>query len=471
MQHNAEEESVKPKPKIEAFFHDVWNHWMFKARYFIIFFTVVWIGIALWRTLLFKPANDAFKLMPDDHWLTELQDSLTEDYHTGANDNTIQVSFLYGVTGVDQSKVGRWDASDLGTIVWDDNFDMSSTTAQLRLLDICADLRTSSLVKDSKVTCWVEDFLNAQNGGSPVSQANFYTELETYLATTNGANQYNGNQIGYVDGRLFFMRIMAVAAAEPGTGYETLYPVYEDWEALKDRYNSNSPNGINNAIQTAMNHWAFLITQQELVRGAISGSAISLSFAFAVLLLSTMNIVTATFSISCIGLIMLSAIATMEIIGWTLGVIESIAIVILIGFSVDYVVHFANHYVESIYDDRYRRVQESLGHIGISIISGAITTLGSSAIVFFATVLFFEKFGILVTFTILFSLFFSLVLFSAINHIMGPQGNFGNMKYHVVTPALKKIKELWKKCRNKEDIEDAKEPNTNQMDHKIVPNK
>lgn len=41
--------------------------------------------------------------------------------------------------------------------------------------------------------------------------------------------------------------------------------------------------------------------------------------------------------------------------GWEFGVAESITVVILIGFSVDYVVHLANHYVESSYDDKFTR--------------------------------------------------------------------------------------------------------------------
>lgn len=45
----------------------------------------------------------------------------------------------------------------------------------------------------------------------------------------------------------------------------------------------------------------------------------------------------------------------MEISGWSLGITESIAVVILIGMSVDYVVHLANHYVESSFDDKYSR--------------------------------------------------------------------------------------------------------------------
>lgn len=39
-----------------------------------------------------------------------------------------------------------------------------------------------------------------------------------------------------------------------------------------------------------------------------------------------------------------------------MGIAESITIVILIGFSVDYVVHLANHYVESSYSDRNTRM-------------------------------------------------------------------------------------------------------------------
>mmetsp|Transcript_2984 Transcript_2984/g.2749 ORF Transcript_2984/g.2749 Transcript_2984/m.2749 type:complete len:87 (-) Transcript_2984:247-507(-) len=86
----------------------------------------------------------------------------------------------------------------------------------------------------------------------------------------------------------------------------------------------------------------------------------------------------------------------MEVLGWSLGSLESIAIVMLIGFSVDYAVHLANHYVESVFEDRYRRMQDALSGIGISIISGAITTIGSGVFLFLATVVFFTKFAFLI---------------------------------------------------------------------------
>lgn len=106
--------------------------------------------------------------------------------------------------------------------------------------------------------------------------------------------------------------------------------------------------------------------------------------------------------------------------GWELGVAESIAIVILIGMSVDYVVHLANHYVESVYPDRYRRMKMALKDLGISIISGASTTIGSGIFLFLGTMLVFNKFAILITSTILFSLAYSLFFFSSFCHLIGP---------------------------------------------------
>lgn len=81
-----------------------------------------------------------------------------------------------------------------------------------------------------------------------------------------------------------------------------------------------------------------------------------MAFAFLVLILTTHNIITATFSILSICGIVVSVISIMEMAGWELGVAESVAIVILIGMSVDYVVHLATHYVESSYTDRYRKM-------------------------------------------------------------------------------------------------------------------
>ena len=47
------------------------------------------------------------------------------------------------------------------------------------------------------------------------------------------------------------------------------------------------------------------------------------------------------------GVVIVSVLAVMQIQGWEIGISESIAMVILIGFSVDYVVHLSADYMHS----------------------------------------------------------------------------------------------------------------------------
>ena len=93
---------------------------------------------------------------------------------------------------------------------------------------------------------------------------------------------------------------------------------------------------------------------------------------------------------------------------------EALAIDLIIGFSVDYVVHISNHYVESAYSDKFRRLQDSLTHMGVSIISGAFTSLSSTIPLFFAVIVFFSKIAALMLATIIFSIFFSMFMMASL---------------------------------------------------------
>lgn len=77
---------------------------------------------------------------------------------------------------------------------------------------------------------------------------------------------------------------------------------------------------------------------------ATNGMACAIGFAFLILLGATGNIVLSIMSIISVGVVIVSVVAIMVFNGWELGVSESIAVVIMIGLSVDYVVHLAADY-------------------------------------------------------------------------------------------------------------------------------
>lgn len=54
--------------------------------------------------------------------------------------------------------------------------------------------------------------------------------------------------------------------------------------------------------------------------------------------------------------VIVTVLSLMFVLGWEIGVSESLAMVILIGFSVDYVVHLSSDYVHSAHASRHDKM-------------------------------------------------------------------------------------------------------------------
>lgn len=113
----------------------------------------------------------------------------------------------------------------------------------------------------------------------------------------------------------------------------------------------------------------------------------------------------------------------------TVQVMVSMNLALLVGLSVDYVVHLAEAYHRSPHRDRLGRTRDMLEHLGVSVLSGAVTTLGASFFMLFAQIQFFVQFGTCLMATIGFSLFFSLGLYATAMALIGPQGDTGSLAY------------------------------------------
>lgn len=82
----------------------------------------------------------------------------------------------------------------------------------------------------------------------------------------------------------------------------------------------------------------------------------AICFSFVILLLATGNILLSTLAIICVAIVITSTVAIMVFNGWELGVGESIGVVVMIGLSVDYVVHLAADYKHSIRSTRNLKI-------------------------------------------------------------------------------------------------------------------
>lgn len=70
--------------------------------------------------------------------------------------------------------------------------------------------------------------------------------------------------------------------------------------------------------------------------------------------------------------------------------------------------------------ERQRRTLEAVNHVGVAIVSSAITTVISTVPLFFCTIMPFSKFGQIVAINTAISILFTLVVTTALLATMGP---------------------------------------------------
>ena len=165
---------------------------------------------------------------------------------------------------------------------------------------------------------------------------------------------------------------------------------------------------------------------QVLSATAVRGILLSLGLAIVTLILITSNWIVGLLCGGIIAAITVGVVGIIPLAGWKLGVLESLNLTLVVGLAVDYVVHLADGYVQSRHHLRHDKVHDMLSHVGVSVLSGASTTLGASVFMLAARILFFFQFGIFMFSTIGLSVLYALFLFPTILCLFGPEGNRGS---------------------------------------------
>ncbi len=149
-----------------------------------------------------------------------------------------------------------------------------------------------------------------------------------------------GENIGIIDGKLKYISVpfkSTMQHSQPSTITSSLYDYMED---LMEKRNSVAPPGVAKGYHCDGGVFTWMFTQKGLVENVFSGLAICFPAAFIVLLLATHNLYLALCAITTVAGIVGCVLGVCKFYyDWGLGVAESIAAVIVIGFSVDFTVH------------------------------------------------------------------------------------------------------------------------------------
>ena len=341
---------------------------------------------------------------------------------------------------MDVSRVNRWKPAERGELRLTRTFDASSPEAQTHLAGACDRLAAATcdapgceggtLLRNgaaARVVCPMRDFAkyqSATNRTFPAAKESFASEMYEFLSTKHGKflRKHVGFEAANADGsvpKMFYYRVSADSSLKYPAVARTARPVFERWESVVDAINAEAPVGVNRAFSTGYWSWTWMKTQEALVQNTVQGLLLCFVMAFVVLVVSTADLRAGFLATVAIAgtVTTVMGVGVHGIMGWDLGIGESIAAVILIGLSVDYCVHLANAYVEAPawMTTRERRTQHALMIMGISITASAVTTVISGSILWLCILQFFSKFSLLITDD--FSSFFWSVFLPGTHHV------------------------------------------------------
>merc|ERR1712083_502374 len=187
------------------------------------------------------------------------------------------------------------------------------------------------------------------------------------------------------------------------------------------------PDNMKSIMVTDYGYFSYFFIQEKIIIEAAQGITLSLVFAFIILTIATQNWMMAMYSVGVIFAIVMCVIGFTVANGWKLGVIEAVIYVMVVGMSVDYVVHLSEAYLASGKETREDRTMRMLGIVGSAVLSGALSTMIGIFWLLFATIVIFLKFGSFIFFLIFCSCGMSLVAFTAAMTMIGPEGQKGSV--------------------------------------------
>merc|ERR1719491_994528 len=337
------EEAAEEYGCFEKFLGRTYVSYIQRFKFFTIAaFVVLFIVMAIFGFQI-EPEDEAGALFPDDHWFTRLIE--TSQNFPSSDLGGTDIFMTFGIAGIDRDDAPMWDATSYGTVVWDNDFSMSSAESQQYLLGMCTELRASELVYDVATTvCPIDEFrlyLNANDMDFPYEasngEASFASVFRDYLLSSYASAVTMTKKLSFVERdeasdewvvRYYTMSGYSgeIYGLSPTSEIKRVKAEWEDW---LDSAVVQCPAQLCDSVTQFSIAYTEVMQREAFVTSALQGIAIALPLAFVILLISTRNWIISLFAIADICGVMVCELAIMHLAGWKLGPNESVAVVII----------------------------------------------------------------------------------------------------------------------------------------------
>jgi hypothetical protein len=244
-----------------------------------------------------------------------------------------------------------------------------------------------------------------------------------------GHDEYPGDQTGFhIEGNT----IKAVFAGFNTTrdvdrdSFDELYDVHEGAQsALK-----KAKQFVGGHVYQVTYYDDWMVASKAFYDSSRINIVTAFAFALIIMLCATANWIVTLIAFGSLVTTVSTTLALMVFYGWELNVIESIDVSIAGGMAVDYVLHMShayNHQDPSLSSSE--RVRLAMGEMGISVLSGCITTFGACCALFSCDLLWFKMFGYFICTLIMSSFVVSNFGMMALLALCGPTNGKGDVAF------------------------------------------
>ena len=314
--------------------------------------------------------TESERWFPTDSMITLVEKMFGGDFLSSDSSNLIKVQVVFGVDGIDRGNFNEYiPGKNRGTVVWDTGYDITSAGCQQVFVKACEDVKTfactssacgaSQLLARANTTfCFMEGFREWASSTYSLDTYNmdsstFVTKLDEFRGTA--ANLYGApvdwrNYIGFTSANEvkfgYFEFTATMKALAPMADKEKVLKVANSFvNHIKAYPECISQCDCSSVFQSTSYAWIWYNTEKALEFGFYQGITIAFPVAFGVLLFATRNIIISFYAITAVYFIVFGVLGfAYYALSWPLGVAESIAGIIIIGFSVDYTVHIGHMY-------------------------------------------------------------------------------------------------------------------------------
>ncbi|XP_064642370.1 protein dispatched homolog 3-like [Lineus longissimus] len=359
-------------------------------------------------------------------------------------ESSAAIYVVIGIKGIDRSKVDKNHVlTDKGDVVYDPafekafnfsrGFNINSTTLR-NLCKLCKLIANNTeLVKPNSAQCLPSEM-------DHYLQSRLLSPYEECRNLPRNKIVYNHNlpvralmSFSKTGHAIKWISFAFESTTSKSGSYFAAYKQYQKWDAYLEHLKvtvlpKDSP--LQSMYQTSR-FWADVFKEIVAVSSAIYGLVLSMVICMAAVAIFTGHILLLIIvMLSIIGMI-LCVIGIFYVAGWEMGAVEAISLSILVGSSVDYCVHLVEGYIlagnnppmhsmQSSQKLRHWRTTAALSHIGVSIISSAITTIVAAIPLTQTTIEPFAQFGSIVAINTTVSIFFTLTVCMAFLSLFGP---------------------------------------------------